>query len=350
MEILDENLSIINSSFNINPHRISVAPMLDITNKYFRYLFRLITKETMLWTEMINENTIINSKKGWEEELSFDSVELPLVCQLGGNDPNLLEKCANYCKEIGYSELNINCGCPSGKVINHNFGVCLMKKPELVADCCKSMSKSGLITSVKCRLGIDVFDKEFLSNFILKISEKSPVKHFIIHSRVALMGVDTVKNRSIPSLMYDKSLELTKQFNDLEFTINGGFTTKEQISSMLNENKVKGVMIGRAAYNNPFLFSDFDSTFYNKKDLGFNREEILYAYSDYCDKHQQKGIFNHILLKPINNLFSGEKYNSEYKQLLSIIDKSTLFSDHIKTVIEEFRKLNKDSLIKTNIK
>lgn len=400
---------------NINPHRISIAPMLDVTNAHFRFLMRLITKHTMLWTEMINERTILNSKNGYNQELFYTKgVENPIVVQLGGSDPDLLGQCAKYCKELGYDEINLNCGCPSSKVLNSNFGACLMSQPKLVYDCCKSMSiNSGLPISVKCRLGLEEFDKTFLNNFITIVSEgyndensdnnklnllevtntfntdtsvmlkeieilnhinsksctevkyikksnntylnneiNKYVDHFIMHSRVALMNIDTKKNRTIPPLMYEECTKLKSEYPNLNFSINGGFTTKSQIKDMLvnNENNIIGVMIGRAAYSNPFMFADFDSTFYNKKDMCKNREEIIYEYADYCDKIKSEvipNIFDQFLVKPLINLFNGERNSHSFKNLLMDFknkEKDETIGDHLKTVIKRFKKSNPNAV------
>lgn len=332
-------------------HKISVAPMLDFTTPHFRFLMRLITKHSVLWTEMINCNTILLSSKGYERELFFSEVEHPLVLQLGGSDPMLLSEASIFAKAVGYSEINLNCGCPSSKVSDSNFGACLMRQPSLVYDCCKSIKDAtNLEVSIKCRLGLDLFEKQFLYDFIstnskLIDSNLRVVNHFIMHARVAIMGIDTIKNRKIPPLLYDKVIELKESFPDLSFTLNGGIKTKDEAFNLLskNEGKINGIMIGRAAYDNPFLFADFDSTFYNKKDQSLTRAEILYKYADYCDEMTNKFDLNkHQLIHPLCNIFNGERYNTSFKELLFAHRSKDVkeMGDHIREVIQKFEKVN----------
>lgn len=336
------------------PSKISIAPMLDFTTPHFRFLMRQITQCVTLWTEMLHYNTILLSNKGFERELFFSKIEHPIVVQLGGNDPEMLMLASQKCKQMGYDEINLNCGCPSGKVVNSNFGACLMKQPDLVSECCRRMkNESGLPITVKCRLGLDEYNNEFLYEFINKVGKinnesNNVVKEFIIHSRIAIMGIDTLKNRTIPPLMYNEVYKLKSIYPCLSFILNGGITTKKQaIDCIVNSNNsINGLMIGRAAYDNPFLFSDFDSTFYNKKDLGLNREEIIHRYADYIDEMTSKySLVKHHLIHPLSNIFNGERYNSSFKDML--FDHKELkkieideLSDHVISVLERFKKIN----------
>lgn len=347
---------------NVPPDRISIAPMLNITNKHFRYLMRLITKKTYLWTEMINANTIIYKEKELEYEYNFEN---PVVLQLGGNNVNELSKCAEIAKKYNYNEINLNCGCPSNKVQNHNFGACLMKDPELVKSCLIAVKNViDIPITVKCRLGLDKYCEEFLDNFISTIVEKvngvSYCDHIILHSRIALMNLDTVKNRSIPPLMYDEVRRIKRKFPKIKITINGGFTTKKQIldeltniieiknNNELNEEiknlKIDCVMIGREAYNNPFMFADFDSFFYNEKNIGLNREEILIKYAKYCQREYEKFVLPSILLKPIINLFHGEKHNSFYRNKIFEFKKTFKEMDELKNKNNQNHNYNNSSL------
>jgi tRNA-dihydrouridine synthase A len=339
-------------------HLVSIAPMLDFTTPHFRYLMRLITKETVLWTEMINYNTVLLSDKGIERELFFNDIEHHVVVQLGGSDPDKLAETALLCKMAGYDEINLNCGCPSNKVQDYNFGACLMKQPDLVYKCCKAMKdKSGLPITVKCRLGVDVYNNKFLHDFISIVSKDKIVEHFIIHSRIAIMGIDTFKNRSIPPLMYEETMKLKEIYPNLIFSLNGGIRTKEQAIEVLEKgkDKITGIMIGRAAYDNPFLFNDFDSTFYNKKDQNLNREEIILKYADYTDEVNNRFKLNkHQLLHPLTNIFNGERFSHAFKEMLvdhRVIKtlKADDMSDHIKTVLHKFTKVNPKAVKKINI-
>jgi tRNA-dihydrouridine synthase A len=350
-----ENMSLSNSisqSFKKNSgiHKLSIAPMLDITNSHYRNMMRLITRETLLYTEMIHHDTILYSKGGIEYELDFDEVEKPLIIQLGGNQPETLEKIAGLCKDYNYDEINLNCGCPSTKVQNANFGACLMRQPEVVADITNRMrAASNLEVSVKCRLGLNSFDGEFLNNFISEVSSKGGVNHFIMHARLAMMNLDTDKNRKIPPLQYDTVKGLKQTFPNLNFSLNGGIKTLDEIENLLNCEEYHGVMIGRAAYDNPWIFADVDRRFFNKPNLNLSRKEIVYKYSDYCEKTMLEDPavhYNH-LIKPLTYLFNGEKYNNSFKNQLYTYKKSDLsIGDHIKTTLEEYEKINFEAVNK----
>lgn len=353
--INNEELISLNCSKGID---ISVAPMLDFTTPHFRYLIRLISKHTTLYTEMLNYNTILLSDKGFERELFYNELEHPIVVQLGGSDPEKLAESAILCKKMNYDAINLNCGCPSGKVTDANFGVCLMKQPKLVRECCLAMSKaSNLPITVKCRLGIEEYNEKFLDTFIEEVSADNIVNQYIMHSRIALMGIDTMKNRTIPPLMYKEVYSLKNKFPKLNFSLNGGIKTKQEILDVIRDsnNSINGIMLGRAAYDNPFLFADFDSTFYGKKDQGFNREEIVLKYSEYVDEISNRFNLNkHQLLHPLSNIFNGERYNSSFKELLFDHKalkpmKVTEMGDHIKTVLHKFKKVNPKAVNKITI-
>jgi tRNA-dihydrouridine synthase A len=334
-----------------NYHKISIAPMLGHTNTHFRNLTRLLTKETTLYTEMIHHDTIINHKNGYEGVIGINQKENPIVIQLGGNNIEVLSKVAPLCRQFGYDEINLNCGCPSSKVVSHNFGACLMRNPDLVAACCKKLrEESHLETTVKCRLGLDKFDNDFLFNFIDKVNEKGGVNHFILHARLAMMDLDTDKNRKIPPLQYDKVNNLCDIFSDrkIVFSLNGGLKDRGEIKNILNENKIKGCMIGRHVLENPWSMATYDSNFYSKKDQNLTRKEVIYRYAEYCDEVLNKEkVFYKDLIKPLINLFYDKRRNSVFKELLLNFNKTIKpeeFSDHLKFVIEEFEKHNSDAV------
>jgi tRNA-dihydrouridine synthase A len=332
-----------------NIHRISIAPMLDITTHHYRQMMRYITKETTLWTEMIHHDTIIHSKCGSKKFLEFDLDQKPIVIQLGGNKIDLLEKAAKICKEVGYDDINLNCGCPSSRVAEGNFGACLMKTPELVAEITKKMSESSeLEVTVKCRLGLNKFDADFLHNYIKTVSKEGNVNHFIMHARLAMMNLDTNKNRTIPPLQYDTVYQLKDEYPELEFSLNGGIKTLDECEEILKNRNVRGVMIGRAGYENPWMFSDVDRRIFNKPNPGFSRKEIVYKYADYCETQQSEGVHHSELIKPITFLFMGEYKNINFKNLLySYKPEQGLLSDHLKTTIEEYEKINPEGVNKT---
>jgi tRNA-dihydrouridine synthase A len=339
-----------NITYPNNYHKVSIAPMMAITNNHFRQLTRLLTKETLLYTEMIHHDTVIHQING-EKELYYDVGQNPIVLQLGGNDPELLGKVSQCAKELGYNEINLNCGCPSNKVIRHNFGACLMKEPELVAKCCKNIREATNIeTTVKCRLGLDKDKPEFLDNFIRTVNEQGNVNHFIIHSRLALMGLNTDQNRKIPPLKYERVYKLKEDFPDINFSINGGIKTLDEVNGFLDNGRITGCMIGRAAYDNMWLLSQADRKVYGKTGKIFSRKDVIYEYCDYCDKVEDKENVCD-LIKPLTFLFSSEKKNSVYKQLLYDIKGKEFecISDHIKSVLENYEKINSKAVNELNI-
>jgi len=350
---MDSNINILNSKAK-DYHKISVAPMLGISTPQFRYFMRLLSRHSTLYTEMVHHDTILH--RDYKQILEFDEIEHPVVLQLGGNDPERLGLAAKYAKELGYDEINLNCGCPSNKVQEASFGAYLMSYPDLVAECTNSIYKhSNIVVTVKCRLGLNKDNDEFLDNFIETVSKKGNVSHFIMHARLAIMNIDPVKNRSIPPLNYKKVYDLRKKYNHINFSINGGIKDVKEITNVLDEsNDLAGCMIGRAAYDNPWLFSDFDRVFYKKANPGYSRKEILYKYSDYCDKvleYKSKGIVFE-LVKPILYLCSGEPYSTVYKNELTKVvnymkENECNFSDFIKHTIDLYEKDNNTSLDKT---
>ena len=341
---------------NSNDHfyKLSIAPMLDITTNHFRSFMRLLTKETLLYTEMINEDTILNSK---QNVLNFNIEQKPICLQIGGNNPEKLNLCSIKAKDYNYNELNFNCGCPSGKVTEKKFGASLMNEPNLVGECVKEMNKN-MFTSIKCRIGLNKYDKNFLENFINKTNEISKINKYIIHCRIAIMGINTIKNRNIPPLLYEIIDELKEKFPKFNFVVNGGIKNLNDVKNF--NNKGFGCMIGRAAYDNPYLFRYADSEIFNKKNIGLNRKEIIYKYCDYCNNFLNnfngkigKGIINE-LIKPLTNLFYGEQNNSEYRNLLYSINKVNdldkknydILNEHYYTVIEKFAKINPEAMCK----
>ena len=339
-----------------NYHRISVAPMMGITNTHFRYFMRLLTKETVLYTEMIHHDAILNCKEGYSKLLQYNQIEHPLVLQLGGNNPELLGKCAEIANKMGYDEINLNCGCPSTKVIAHNFGACLMCTPELVGECVKAMKKNcNIPVTVKCRIGLNKDNDAFLDNFVKKVNAIADVDHFIIHARLAIMNLDTDKNRKIPPLKYERVFKLKEDFPLLNFSINGGIKTYEDVNNMLSNKFITGCMIGRAAYDNPWIFSNFDKFYYGKKNPGLNRKEILYDYGRYGESYIKNYNFDNLikeklfpdLVGPLNFLFNGEKNNSIFKAML--MDRNEWkaadnFYDFIASIVEKFEEINKEAL------
>ena len=261
---------------------VSVAPMMDWTDRHCRYFFRLLSSFTQLYTEMITSNAILRGNKN--RLLDYNSREHPLVLQLGGSNPKEMAQCAQIAKQWGYDEININVGCPSDRVLSGSFGAYLMKEPDLVASCVESMIDiSDIPVSVKTRIGIDDMESyDQLSDFVFRIHEKG-CQHFIIHARKAwLQGLSPKENRTIPPLNYPWVYRLKKDFPQLKISLNGGITKYSEIVKHLAH--VDGVMLGRAIYQQPYLLADIDSKVFGKKTISRTREQVLFDYMSYIKK------------------------------------------------------------------
>ena len=277
-----------NSSIIKNAFRFSVAPMLDCTDKHFRVLMRQITKRSLLYTEMVVAKAIHHSSNR-SSLLDFNEIEHPISLQVGGDDPVLLAETAKIAENWGYDEINLNIGCPSQKVQSGNFGACLMGNPNLVAKCVEAMvNASRLPVTVKHRLGIDNFDSDlFLSNFVDQVA-KSGAKRFSIHARKAwLKGLNPLQNRTIPPLRYEKIFNLKKSRPNIIIELNGGLTTPEECLQILK--KVDGVMVGRAAYQNPLLWKGIDNLIYGEKQELISASKVIEGLIPYAEKHISMG-------------------------------------------------------------
>jgi len=294
-------------------HRLSVAPMLDWTDKHCRYLHRLISPNALLYSEMITTPAILQGDK--QKYIGFNPQEHPVVLQLGGSNAQNLAKCCTIAQDFGYDEVNLNVGCPSDRVQKGRFGACLMNEPDLVVKCVKAMIHAVEIPiTVKCRIGVDDNDSfRNLINFVSKIN-KAGVKTIIIHARKALLkGLSPKQNRSIPPLNYDFVYEIKQQIPDLNVVINGGINTTQQVQ--LHLRHVDGVMIGRAIWNNPWLLSDLQKDLFNVKSET-SRDKVLKSYQDYCEKQIEHGVKLHWLIPPILNLYHGIAGNKKWKNYL----------------------------------
>ena len=294
--------------------KVSVAPMMDCTDKHERYFLRLISKNVLLYTEMIVSEAIDRGDKN--KLLSFNLNEKPVALQLGGSSPKLLANAARIGEEFGYDEINLNLGCPSKKVEKNKFGACLIKEPNLVAECLNEMqSKTKLPVTVKTRIGYnDVEDYESLFNFI-NLLKSTGVKTFIIHARKAVLGKFTPKqNLNIPPLKYEMVYNLKKDFKDLEIIINGGITSTNQIKDHLN--KVDGVMIGRSVYHSPYILADIEKEIFNNNNI-LSREEIIENLVPYVKDEIKKGTRMNQIMRHTLGLFHGQTGSSFWKRYLS---------------------------------
>jgi len=294
---------------------ISVAPMIDRTDRHFRYFMRQITKRTLLYTEMITTSAILFGDR--PKLLDFSELEKPLVIQLGGDDPRSLAECAKIAQDWGYDEVNLNVGCPSSRVQNGNFGACLMAQPEKVARGIAAMQKAVQIpVTVKHRIGIDDRDRyEDMAHFV-KIVSEAGCRRFIVHARKAwLQGLSPKENRNIPPLRYDDVYRLKREFPELLIEINGGITTIDGIRQQLNF--VDGVAIGRAAADNPYLFATVDRDFYGDDSTHVTRHEVVEKMLDYIDFWIAKGLRLNAISRHILELFAGCRGTKAWKRHIS---------------------------------
>ena len=294
--------------------KVSVAPMMDCTDRHERYFLRLISKNVLLYTEMIVSEAIDRGDK--KKLLSFNVNEKPLALQVGGSSPKLLANAAKLGEEFGYDEVNLNLGCPSKKVQKNKFGACLMKEPDLVADCLSKMqSSTTLPVTVKTRIGYDDNeDYDNLYKFIDKL-KNTGVKTFIIHSRKAVLGKFTPKqNLNIPPLKYEMVYNLKKDFKDLQIIINGGITSTEQIKNHLQ--KVDGVMIGRSVYHSPYFLADIEKEIFNNERVR-SREEVIKELVNYVKHEMRKGTRMNQIMRHTLGLFHGQNGSSFWKRYLS---------------------------------
>ena len=294
--------------------KVSVAPMMDCTDKHERFFLRLISKNVLLYTEMIVSEAIDRGDKN--KLLSFNLNEKPVALQLGGSTPKLLSSASKIGEEFGYDEINLNLGCPSKKVQNNKFGACLIKEPNLVVDCLNEMqSKTRLPVTVKTRIGYDdVEDYENLFNFI-NLLKSTGVKTFIIHARKAILGKFTPKqNLNIPPLKYEMVYKLKEDFKDLEIIINGGVSSIDQVKNHLN--KVDGVMVGRSIYHSPYMLADIEKEIFNNHNV-LSRQEVIKELVPYVKQEIKKGTRMNQIMRHTLGLFHGINGSSFWKKYLS---------------------------------
>jgi len=294
--------------------KVCVAPMMDCTDRHERFFLRLISKNVLLYTEMIVSEAISRGDK--KKLLSFNLNEKPLALQVGGSSPILLAEAAKTGEDFGYDEINLNLGCPSKKVEKNKFGACLMKEPNLVADCLNKMqSVCKLPITIKTRIGYDdVEDYENLYKFI-EILKKTGIKTFIIHARKAILGKFTPKqNLNIPPLKYDVVYRLKKDFPKEEIIINGGITSTEQIKEHLK--MVDGVMMGRSIYQSPYLLADIEREIFNNENI-LSRQEVMENLVPYVKEETKKGTRLNQIMRHTLGLFHGQAGSSFWKRYLS---------------------------------
>ena len=295
--------------------RISVAPMMEWTDRHERFFLRLISTQVRLYTEMITTGAILHGDR--KRLLAFDDAEHPVSLQLGGSNPDDLARCAKIGEEWGYDEINLNVGCPSDRVQSGRFGACLMAEPDLVARCMSAMARSTTVpVTVKCRLGIDDQCVEDTLPAFIQTMVEAGVGTLIIHARKAwLDGLSPKENRDIPPLDYPLVYEMKRRFADLTIVINGGIPDLDAAAGHLRH--VDGVMLGRAAYQNPYVLADCDLRFFGRTMRPKSRAEIVDAFMPYVSDNLAAGVPLNAMTRHILGLFNGQRGARLWRRYLS---------------------------------
>ena len=320
---------------------ISVAPMMDCTDRHDRFFLRLISKNVMLYSEMVATKSALHGDR--KKILGYSPEEKPLALQVGGSDKKELAEVAKIAEDMGYDEININLGCPSKKVQKNMFGACLMKEPNLVSECINEMVNSCSIpVTAKTRIGFDdTEDFDYLNKFIMKIKEAGSTT-FIIHARKAILkGLTPKQNLNIPKLNYEMVYKIKKENPDLEIIINGGISKIEEIKNHLKI--CNGVMIGRAIYQNPYFLVDIEREIFNVKNH-LTREEVAEKLLKYLEKEVKLGTkVNHIMRHTVG-LYHGQVGSKNWKRYLSdnmmARDSDFQKAKHIMTIVQNNGKIN----------
>ena len=301
------------SSPSKHSHLLCIAPMMHCTDRHFRYLARLLSKHSVLYTEMIATGALVHGNH--RKLLKIDPIEHPVALQLGGSSVAEMEICAEYAAEYEYDEININVGCPSNRVQAGKFGACLMLEPQVVADCIRAIkAATNIEATVKTRIGVDNHDSyQELYNFVETVAT-SGCTTFIVHARKAfLSGLSPKKNRTVPALRYEYVYRLKRDFPELRFVLNGGLNHKITILSHLGQ--IDGVMIGREAYENPCFMADVDAMLFNSETL--SRHDVLSEYKRYIQLQLDEGVPLRILTRHVSGLFNGISGARAWRRLLS---------------------------------
>jgi len=296
-------------------HRFAVAPMMDWTDRHCRYFHRLLTRHALLYTEMITADAVIYGDR--ERLLGFNTEEHPVALQLGGSDPKRLAAAARIGAEFGYDEINLNVGCPSDRVQEGRFGACLMAEPKLVADCIAAMRAAcDVPVTVKCRIGIDDQDSDAdLERFISTVAAAG-CKTFIVHARKAwLQGLSPKENREVPPLNYERVYRLKAAHPDLMIIINGGIRSLDEAEEHLA--KVDGVMLGRAAYQTPYLLAEVDRRIFGSQAQPVTRREVIERLIPYIERHLARGGKLNNVTRHILGLYHGEPGGRLFRRQLS---------------------------------
>jgi tRNA-dihydrouridine synthase A len=297
------------------PHRLCVAPMMDWTDRHCRYFLRLVSPRAFLYTEMVTTGALMFGNV--PRHLDFDPAEHPLALQLGGSDPHALAHCARLGEAWGYDEINLNVGCPSQRVQTGSFGACLMAEPPLVADCVAAMRDAvALPVTVKHRIGIDAIEEYgFVRDFVGTVAAAGACAFFVHARNAVLKGLSPKENREVPPLKYEYVHRLKRDFPALEIVVNGGITTHEAIAEQLE--RVDGVMLGRAAYHNPYLLAEAEEYCFGAVMPPRTRAEIVQALVPYAHAQLAAGVRLRAIAQHVLGLYHGRSGVRAWRRMLS---------------------------------
>jgi len=293
---------------------LSVAPMMDWTDRHCRYFHRLLAPSALLYTEMVTTGAIIHGDM--DRFLAYNPEEHPLALQLGGSDPADLARCARIAEQRGFDEINLNVGCPSDRVQRGSFGACLMLEPDLVTDCMKAMLDAvDIPVTIKTRLGVDDHDSyQFMTDFVGRVAE-SGCSVFIMHARKAILaGLSPKQNRDVPPLHYDWVYRLKQASPELEIVINGGIDSVDSVASQLEH--VDGAMLGRAAYHSPWLLAECQHKFFERASVD-QPEEVIGLMSEYIERQVGHGVAVKHITRHLLGLFQGVPGAKAWRRFLS---------------------------------
>ncbi len=294
---------------------VSIAPMMGYTDRHARYFLRLISRHALLYTEMVTTGAVLRGDR--KKLLRFDAAELPLAIQLGGSNPSELRECSRIAEDAGFSEINLNVGCPSDRVQSGRIGACLMAEPGLVAESIAAMQSAvDIPVTIKCRIGIDNMESYQAFNAFIETVADSGCGTFIVHARKAwLQGLSPKQNREIPPLKYEYVYRLKQQHPQLNIIINGGIKTLDQVAEHLQ--RVDGVMLGREAYHNPYLLAQVDRLFFGVNGAERTRSEIIDEFSAYVERQLMSGERLYAITRHLQGLYKHTRGSNAWKRYLS---------------------------------
>jgi len=300
------------------PHRLAVAPMMDWTDRHCRFFHRLLTRRAWLYTEMLTTGALLHGDIA--RHLDFDPAEQPVAVQLGGSEPDELAACARLAERWGYAEINLNCGCPSERVQRGAFGACLMAEPDLVADCVRALQDAVAVPiTVKHRIGIDRHENYGFVHRFVEILARAGCRTFFVHARNAwLKGLSPKENREVPPIRYEIVRRLKHEFPELEIVVNGGISTLDDIDAQLAD--LDGVMVGRAAYQNPWLLASFDARYFGEPHVARTRRDVVEAIVPYAERHVAGGGSLRQITRHMLGLYHGQPGARAWRRALSDAD------------------------------